>query len=186
MGPSFIIKPVESTQELEQILALQNKNLVEHVALPDRQTNGFVTVKHGLQLLEQMNASAQQIIAKENNKVIAYALAMPREFSEHIPLLQPMFNMFETLSFRHKPLKKISYYVMGQICISQHARGKGVFEQLYLKHKEIYSHKFELCLTEVSSSNPRSMKAHEKTGFQTIHNFDDQTDNWNILAWDWS
>jgi hypothetical protein len=186
MSLPFIIKFAESTQELEQILVLQNKNLVEHVTIPNRQTNGFVTVKHDLALLKQMCEAAQQIIAKENNEVIAYALAMPKEFSVLVPVLQPMFSMFEKLSFGHRPLNKISYYVMGQICIAEHARGKGIFEQLYLKHKETYANKFDLCLTEVSSSNPRSMKAHEKVGFRTIHNFDDQTDNWNILAWDWN
>ncbi len=74
---------------------------------------------------------------------------------------------------------------MGQICISEAFRGQGIFEKLYLKHKEIYSGKFDICLTEVSVRNKRSMKAHERVGFQTIHTFKDKTDDWNILLWDW-
>jgi hypothetical protein len=30
------------------------------------------------------------------------------------------------------------------------------------------------------------MKAHVRTGFQTIHTFQDKIDNWNILLWDWN
>jgi 2-polyprenyl-3-methyl-5-hydroxy-6-metoxy-1,4-benzoquinol methylase len=48
---------------------------------------------------------------------------------------------------------------------------------LYLKHKKSFLDKFELCLTEVSSSNLRSMKAHQKVGFETIYSFDYQIDN---------
>ena len=59
------------------------------------------------------------------------------------------------------------------------------FENLYLKHKEAYSDKFEICLTEVSANNLRSMRAHEKVGFQTIHKYRDTTDDWNIILWSW-
>ena len=65
-------------------------------------------------------------------------------------------------------------------------RGKGVFRALYNKHKEAYVSTFDLCLTEVASSNVRSMRAHEKVGFKTIYNFKDQTHDWNIMCWDWT
>lgn len=30
------------------------------------------------------------------------------------------------------------------------------------------------------------MKAHESIGFKTIHTFEDETDQWNIIVWDWN
>jgi hypothetical protein len=185
MKSSITIKFAESDNELEQILSLQEINLSSNVLQENKKTNGFVTVKHDLSVLEKMNTAAPQIIAKNGDEVIAYALVMPKEFSSFIPVLIPMFEMFEKLPYKGKVLTSYSYYVMGQICIAKPYRGIGVFEKLYAQHKETYSKKFELCLTEVSSSNPRSMRAHEKVGFKTIHNFDDKTDNWNILVWDW-
>jgi L-amino acid N-acyltransferase YncA len=111
---------------------------------------------------------------------------MLKEISPLIPVLMPMFEMFNTLSYNGRVLSSYKYYVMGQICVAESHRGQGVFQQLYDGHRKFYSNQFELCLTEVSSSNTRSMRAHEKVGFRTIHSFEDNTDRWNILAWDWS
>ena len=180
-----VIKLAETSTELQQILQLQEINLAQNVPMENKKANGFVTVKHDFHVLEKMNATAPQIIAKDGEHVVGYALVMPKEFSAFVPVLVPMFEMFEKLSYKEKTLTDYSYYVMGQICIADTHRGKGIFEQLYAKHKEVYAKKYELCLTEVSSSNPRSMRAHEKVGFKTIHNFDDKTDNWNIMLWDW-
>ncbi|WP_271785437.1 GNAT family N-acetyltransferase [Aquimarina algiphila] len=179
------IKLVESNNELEQILELQNDNHYENIPPDLKNKNGFVTVRHNLELLLKMNDKAKQIIAVENGKVIGYALVMLKKFRNLIPVLVPMFDNFEDTRYKNSKLSNFNYYVMGQVCISEKHRGKGIFKSLYLKHREIYSSQFELCLTEVSSSNLISMKAHQKVGFKTISTFKDSTDEWNILAWDW-
>ena len=185
MKSQVIIKFAETKQELEQILKLQDLNHVRNLSPEDKRSNGFVTVKHDLELLTKMSNSAPQIIAKYNDEVVGYALVMLKEFCEMIPVLTPMFEMFNKLSYKQKQLSDYNFYVMGQICVSENHRGQGIFESLYLKHKEAYSDKFEICLTEVSVNNSRSMRAHERVGFQTIHSFQDETDKWNILLWDW-
>jgi ribosomal protein S18 acetylase RimI-like enzyme len=182
----MIIKLAETREELEQILTLQDKNHLENIPIDKRNTNGFVTVRHDIDLLLKMNKSASQIVAIENEIVVGYALVMLKDFSKMIPVLTPMFEMFEKLEFDKKLLSDYNYYVMGQICIKETHRGLGIFEKLYLKHKEIYATRFDICLTEVSTSNIRSMKAHEKVGFRTIHRYEDKSDNWNILLWDWN
>lgn len=182
---NVLIKIAEAASELRQILSLQQVNHIQNLSPDEHQANGFVTVVHSFELLQKMNDNVPQIIASENGKVVGYALVMLKEFSSWIPVLRPMFDMFKELSYAQKPLDSYSYYVMGQICIAESHRGQGIFERLYQKHKEVYSKKFELCLTEVSVRNLRSMKAHEKVGFKTIHTFKDETDTWNILSWDW-
>ncbi len=178
-------KLVESNNELEQILELQNDNHYENISPDLKKENGFVTVRHNFELLSLMNKKAKQIIATKNGKVIGYALVMLKEFRNLIPILIPMFDTFENTLYKNSKLSNFNYYVMGQVCISEKFRGKEVFKNLYLKHKEVYSSRFDLCLTEVSSSNPRSMRAHQKVGFKTISTFNDETDQWNILSWDW-
>jgi GNAT superfamily N-acetyltransferase len=110
---------------------------------------------------------------------------MFNDFKTMIPELVPMFNLFEEIDYKNKKLSTYTYYVMGQICIDKPYRGKGIFKDLYLKHKEFYSDKFELCLTEVSTRNIPSMKAHTKIGFEVINVYKDHIDEWNVLAWDW-
>ena len=185
MTKSITIDIAESKKDLEQILELQRRNHIESLTFQEREKNGFVTVKHDLDLLTKMNHSAPQIIAKSGEEVIGYALVMFKSFSELIPVLTPMFDMFKKLAYNDKPLNNYKYYVMGQICIDEAFRGQGLFEKLYQKHKQVYSPGFDVCLTEVSTRNARSMKAHGKVGFQTIYTFKDNTDEWNILLWDW-
>jgi RimJ/RimL family protein N-acetyltransferase len=74
---------------------------------------------------------------------------------------------------------------MGQICVDKNYRGKGLVQELYNKHKEIYSTKYQLLITEVSTANIRSQKAHEKVGFTTIHTYKDAMDEWNVVVWEW-
>jgi hypothetical protein len=179
------ITQADSVEELEQILSLQQANHVAGLSAEQKKLNGYITATHTLELLIQMNAVAPQIIAKDKDKVVAYALVMPVEFKDTIPMLIPMFEMFNSLWFKGKKLSDYSFYVMGQICIAEPYRGLGIFEQLYLKHKAVYSGKFDICLTEVSVNNHRSMRAHQNIGLQTIHTYRDATDEWNIMLWDW-
>lgn len=180
------IKLVETEKELQQILDLQKQNHYQNVSEKSKETDGFVTVMHNLELLKKMNSAAPQIIAVDDHKVVGYALVMLKEFSSQVPVLMPMFKMFQTINYKQKCLDHQNYYVMGQVCVAEFHRGKGVFRALYKKHKEVYISKFDLCLTEVASSNTRSMRAHEKVGFKTIHNFKDETHDWNIMCWDWT
>lgn len=184
MKTALVIKFAESDADLKQILELQQINHRDHISAEEKMTNGFVTVKHDLDLLQKMSQSAKQIIAKDGDKVVGYALVMLTEFKTMIPVLTPMFDLLDTLSYKNKKLNAYQYYVMGQICIAEAYRGQGIFNALYKKHKEAYAHQFEFCLTEVSLSNQISLRAHERVGFETIHSFKDATDEWNILLWD--
>ena len=110
---------------------------------------------------------------------------MVRSLKAHLPILKPMFDLFEKLDHHGQKLSTTNYYVMGQICIAADHRGTGVFGALYNKHKDLLSDQFDLCLTEVASGNPRSMRAHEKVGFKIVHSFQDNHEEWNVIAWDW-
>lgn len=175
----------KTEQDLIEILALQLANHRQHIPAQQGIEEGFVTVKHNLVLLTEMNKVAPQIIAKVNGKVAAYALVMLPSFGKLIPELVPMFKMLQTLSFEGKPIVDYEYYVMGQVCIDANYRGIGIFDKLYQKHKDIYAFEFDLCITEISTSNWRSMRAHERVGFTTIHTFKDAIDEWNVVAWNW-
>jgi hypothetical protein len=129
-----------------------------------------------------MNKAAPHIITKDGEKVVGYALVMLKSFAELIPVLQPMFDKLANISYEQRPITDRSFYVMGQICIGRRYRGKGVFEALYKKHDDMFGHLFELCVTSVSTSNMRSMRAHDRIGFQVIHTFRDTADEWKILV----
>jgi hypothetical protein len=172
-----------SDVELNQILNLQRINHASSLSETIERKDGFVTVMHSYQLLKKMNDAAPQIIAKDGENVIGYALVMLRSFVDMIPLLQPMFDRLAVIKFGNRRIIDHSFYIMGQICIDKLYRGTGVFDALYQKHHEIQRNAFELCVTSVSTSNHRSMRAHERVGFQVVDTFRDATDEWSILVW---
>ncbi len=185
MQDSFFFDVARTDADLRQILALQEANHVAALTAESRATNGFVTVKHDLGLLKRMNEAAPQVIAKSGERVVGYALVMLPTFAEQVPVLLPMFELLKRLTFAGAPLSDRAYYVMGQICIDEEFRGQGVFEGLYARHLETLANRFDCCITEISVNNPRSLRAHEKVGFQVIHTFADATDTWKVVLWNW-
>lgn len=55
----------------------------------------FVTVQHTFAILKAMNDKCAHTIAKSNEKVIGYALAMDKDFKNHIEVLSPMFKKID-------------------------------------------------------------------------------------------
>lgn len=171
---------VESERDLEGILALQR-------ACREPTADGFVTVAHALDDLRAMHAIAPSIVARDDaGRIVGYALVMPRETRALIPILEPMFQMIETL-----PPSTICgfpdarWYVMGQIAVAPSHRGTGVFDRMYAEHRARYQDRFDAVVTEVATRNPRSLAAHHRVGFRTISRYRDATDDWAVVAWEW-
>lgn len=173
-------------KDLSSILALQRKNLSSSLSLEEQTTEGFVTVQHRIEQLVLLHHSAPQIIAKENEIIVGYALVMPPALKSTIAVLTPLFERLSTLKYKGIPLQELRYYVMGQICVAKSHRGQGVVEKLYATHRAFLAHQYDYCITEISTRNLRSMRAHIKQGFELIHQFSDATDEWNIVLWDWT
>lgn len=177
---------VTSIKELEQIISLQRTNLIGSVDAQEMKEQGFVTVNHTLEMLQQMHNLAPSIIIKDGENVVAYALVMLRECRTLVPALEPMFDNFDRVEWNGKPLKGQSFYVMGQICVDKAYRGQGLFDKLYQAHKEVYSPRFNIIATEIATRNHRSLRAHERVGFKTITIHKDELDEWAVVGWDWS
>lgn len=176
---------VSSPEEVRQILDLQKKNLAASLSAETIASQGFVTVQHDPAVLQRMNAAAPAIIAKDGDQVVGYALVMPREFASEVPILLPMFEMLDGLSWKSKPLRdNPRWFVMGQICVAEGYRGAGIFDGLYLKMKEVYRPQYDFTVTEVAERNARSMRAHERVGFQTMHIYPDATTGevWRVIV----
>lgn len=176
---------VSVSEELQQILSLQQSYLKGHNDAAEEKEQGFVTVHHSFEMLEQMHRLSPSVIIKDDDKVVAYALTMVNECRNLIPILIPMFQMFDKIAYKDKLLSQYKFYVMGQICVDKKYRGLGLVDMLFQKHKEAYHKRFDFIVTEISTSNSRSMRAHEKIGFKTIYQYTDAADEWNIVLWDW-
>jgi GNAT superfamily N-acetyltransferase len=181
----YVATTVGSDRELEQILQLQQQNLKQFISQEEKDSQGFLTMQFNLPMLQQLHALAPSIIIKEEDQVVAYAMTLTLEGRQAYPDLEPMFVNFEKLQWQGKSLYDYRFYVMGQICVSKEHRSKGLFDELYQHHKTVYSPHYDFIITEISTSNYRSLQAHKRVGFETIYTYEDAMDTWNVVVWDW-
>ncbi|QNA43712.1 GNAT family N-acetyltransferase [Lacibacter sediminis] len=173
-------------QELEGILKLQQLNLAQGLMPDEIQSQGFVTVKHTYDVLKKMNDLEKHVIAKDDEKVIGYVLAMTKESRFDISVLIPMFDVFDQIIYKEKIISDLKYIIVGQVCVDKAYRGQGIFDNCYAAYKEFYSSKYDLVLTEIASSNTRSLQAHKRIGFREIHSYIDPAHTeWIVVVWDW-
>lgn len=177
---------VSTDHQLQQILQLQQENLRTNISAETQQQQGFVSLQHTLPVLKLMHDIAPSVIALDNDQLAGYALTMPRECRNIIPDLEPMFQSFDQTPWKGRLLSEYDFYVMGQICVAEAWRGQGIFDALYQQHRISYGNEYDCLVTEIATRNLRSMRAHERVGFKTIHIHQDELDEWAVVLWDWS
>jgi len=168
-----------TTKELEEIIALQQKNLPVNISRSELNEQGFVSAQHTLELLIKMHDAHPHVIAKNGDKVVGYALCMLQEFRNEIPLLTPMFNLTDmAIKELNEP---INYMVMGQVCVDKAYRKRGIFRGLYKYMKENISNEYTAIITEVDVTNVRSINAHKAVGFEVLKEHQSNNQVWQLI-----
>lgn len=175
----------KTKQDLWGILALQKENLVQNISHEEKETQGFVMVQHPYEIMESLHSIEPHIIAKDGHLIAAYCLAMTKQSRKDIPMLIPMFEQFDILDYKGKKVSEYNYMSVGQVCVGKDYRGQGIFQQLYETYRDSFRENYEFAITEVSTQNFRSLKAHQKIGFEVIKTFKDEFEEWAIVIWDW-
>jgi hypothetical protein len=178
----FEVGLADGDGDLDGILRLQRDNLEATVGADAAARDGFVTVVHTRAILDMMHALAPSIVARAAGAVVGYALSMPVECRALLPVLEPMFRVFETLTLDGRPLLEHRMYVMGQVCVGAAYRGRGVFDALYAGHRTHYAHRFDQLVTEVAARNRRSLRAHLRVGFRDLARYPAGGEEWVVLA----
>ncbi|HCW06604.1 MAG TPA: GNAT family N-acetyltransferase [Cytophagales bacterium] len=175
-----------SIDDLNGILALQKKNLARGLSPEEIQSQGFVTVDHTFEQMKNLNDYEKHVIAKDDDKVVAYVLAMTKQSRHDIPILIPMFTIFDEIIFKGKKVCEYNYLVVGQVCVGKEYRGQGIFDGCYAAYQNFYQHRYDFAITEIATSNMRSLQAHKRIGFQNIHEYTSPDGvKWMVVAWDW-
>lgn len=170
-------KSTSSQEELIHILELQKANLPSAVSSEEQKSEGFVTVDHDLDILTRMHEACPHIIAKDNNRVVGYALCMHPKFGDEIDVLKPMFREIASQVAPHT-----SYIVMGQVCIDKAYRKQGIFRKLYEVMQATLAPQFDTIITEVDARNARSLYAHYAVGFRLLHRYHADGKDWELIV----
>lgn len=177
---------VSTDEEIRQMLDLQAANHVADISPEVAAQQGFVTVRHTFEVLKKMNTAAPASIAKLDGEVVGYCLAMPPEFRAAVPVLEPMFAMLERLDWKNRPILDWRWFVMGQVCIAEKVRGRGVFDRMYEQLAKAYRPNFQLIITEIATRNTRSLRAHQRVGFEIFHTYSEDLtgESWEVVGWE--
>ncbi len=199
-------KLVSTPEELDQIAHLSHINLLTNISRETKAKEGFVTWSYSAVDLKALHEIAPSVVAVDapdkfgdqdpapkvaaevrvrEPQVVGYALTLLPESVSAYPRMQGTLDHLATLQYEGKPLSEYRFYLMGQICVAESHRGKGVVDLLYEFHRKQFSSQFEMLVTEISTSNLRSQKAHERVGFKIIDTYRDESDQWNVVRWDW-
>jgi len=177
----------DTTHDLQAILHLQQQNLPTSLSSAEISSQGFVTVSHSLDDLQKMNGYEKSLIIKDHDNVVGYILAMTQHSKQDIPVLVPMFDIFDAVLYHNQTVSSYNYIVVGQVCVAKDYRGQGVLDEAYSNYKAFFQSRYDFAITEIATANQRSLNAHRRIGFSELHRYTDATGiEWSIVIWDWS
>lgn len=178
-----------SQDDLEGIKSLQNKNLRKLISPDEAKSEGFVTAEYSVDFLKEMHGVFPSVVAKETetNKIVGYALVATRASSMKHELLRDLVGKIDSLSNeRGEPLKDMNYVLVGQLCVAKEYRGKGLVNGMYAHFRNVLQGQgFHCCITDVARDNPRSIRAHHKVGFRSVHTISHDGVQFDVIVWDW-
>ncbi len=180
------IKLTETDKELIGIRALQESNLHRNLSIEEASEEGFVTASYTLEFLKYMHEAHPSVIAKDGDEVVGYALVATHAVSHQHDLLKGLFSEIDALEYKGLIMKGRRYVVVGQLCVGKGYRGKGLAKRMYDFFRDALREKYDFALTDVVSSNLRSLRAHEKTGFIVAGTLQYGGVDWDLVLWDWT
>ncbi len=181
----MITAAVQQLEDLQKISALNALNNKKNITTAEGREQGFVSWFYDVDLLQQMHQYAPSVICKEGDLLAGYALTAPLESAAVHPELALLLKKIEGIEYEGKPLLSQRVYIMGQLCVAKEFRGKGVVELMYNEHRRLFSTSYDMMVLTVATANTRSVRVHERIGFQTIKKIEDHFGDWVVMVWDW-
>jgi L-amino acid N-acyltransferase YncA len=180
------IKLAQEVSELEGILALQRRNLKRCLSESEAEEQGFLIAEYNLAYLQQMQAQRPSVVAVDDGRVVGYALVVTQEVRKGLPFISDLFDEIDRISYRGTLLAGTDYVVVGQLCVDKDYRGQGLVDRLYGCFRASLDDRYHCGVTDIARANRRSLKAHQKVGFEVIHAIEYEGLTWDVVLWDWS
>lgn len=169
--------------DLEGVIALHRKYHIDSISADDK-PHGFVTTNFTSEQLEALvNKENGITIAKQDGKIVAYAMAASWQFWSAWPFFAHMIEELPKNSFEGQVLSTENSYQYGPICVDTSVRGSGVFEQVFAASLENMSKRYPIMATFINQINHRSYAAHtRKVAMTTVGTFQFNNNDYYMLA----
>lgn len=180
-----VIQQVTTLEELKGLQQLQFDNLRRIIGEAEAMKEGFVTSEYTLSLLQNMHTQHPSIIAKEGEEVVGYIIVTTKSVYGAHEELDKLFDTVDTMEYKGQLLVNTNYILVGQLCVAKSHRGIGLVQAMYQYYQALHAAEYQYLITDLSQANKRSIKAHQKTGFETIGVIEQVGTGWDIILWDW-
>lgn len=170
-------------EDFEGVKALLKANHVDNVREEDRR-EGFVTTNMTDDQLRRLIVEEEGVtIAKEGDRVLAFALAASWEFWKEWPFFANMIAHLEEYAFEGEVLTVENSYQYGPVCLDKSVRGSGVFEQVFYYSLEKMRGRYPIMATFINQINGRSYAAHtKKVPMTEAGTFDYNNNHYYLMA----
>ena len=169
--------------DVEGILSLLKANHISYISEEDK-PDGFVTTNFTEAQLEALILKERGVtIAKQDGKVLSFAMAASWDFWEEWPFFANMIEKLPEFSFEGQGLTRENSYQYGPVCVDKSVRGTGVFEQVFYASLASMRERYPIMATFVNHINQRSYAAHtKKVSLSTLGSFPFNQNNYYLMA----
>lgn len=173
-------------KDIPAVKNLQKKYHVSTISEEDKK-DGFVTTLFTQEQFKELIEEEDGLfIATDNGEIIAYAMAASWDYWSAWPLFQLMIEDLPSTEYLGTTLSTENSYQYGPIAIEKNYRGTEVLPNLFEFAKRKMHKKYPILITFINSTNPRSLRAHEKLGLDTIKTFEFNNNTYYELGFDTS
>jgi hypothetical protein len=170
--------------DITGILTLQEPNLVSNMTEAQK-VNGFVTTPLTVPMLERMIGERGVFVGEnEIGQIVAYVIAGDWDFYRQWPIFDYMVSRFPTLNFQGREITVQNSFQYGPICIDHQYRGTGLMKTIFETMRLELVKRYPISITFINQTNIRSMKAHQKIGWELVDEFSFETGNFAGLGFD--
>jgi hypothetical protein len=173
-----------TTNDLTQIIQLQEKYHVDNLTEAEKLEKGFVTTRFTTaQLTELIEQKGAFIAVTEGGQLAAYALSGTWEFFSQWPIFPHMLTRLPDIRYKNVELTPKNSCQYGPVCIDGAFRGKDILKQLFDAVLTHYESRFPFICTFINAKNERSAKAHTtKLPLEIIDTFGFNNNTYYTLA----
>ena len=169
--------------DMDGVLALLKANHVSSMTEEEKK-NGFVTTNMTVEQMTRLISDEDGVtVAKDGDRVVAFALAASWDYWKEWPFFQNMIGLLPDNIFNGEALSTQNSYQYGPVCVDKNYRGTGVFEKVFFASLEGMEKRFPYMATFVNQVNPRSFAAHTRKALMTeVSTFSYNNNNYWLLA----
>lgn len=156
--------------DIEQLHRLERHYLNDELGA-EVQSHAFDGQAFGMDELKHLLENGWIVVAKDKQNIVGYVIAGPWSFFQNWPIYRHILKQLSLFSLQGIQLTQDNTCQYGPIWIQKAYRGKGIFEQMVTRLKDVVSARYAFMLTFIAEDNMISFAAHTNKASMPVLDF---------------